>query len=114
MAIKQRKPVTPARRQQTVAAFDELTGNQPHKPLTKGLKRIGGRNNKGRITIWYRGGSHKRRYRVVDFRRDKTGVPAKVVSVEYDPNRSARIALLNYADGEKRYILWPDESGRGR
>ena len=108
MAIKQRKPTTPARRQQTVAAFDELTGSQPHKPLTKGVKRIGGRNNKGRTTIWYRGGSHKRRYRVVDFRREKIGVPAKVVSVEYDPNRSARISLLHYADGEKRYILWVD------
>jgi large subunit ribosomal protein L2 len=107
MAIKQHKPTNPARRQQTVATFDELSTRQPHKPLTKGVKRIGGRNNRGRITIWYRGGGHKRRYRVVDFRRDKTGVPAKVASIEYDPNRSARISLLHYADGEKRYILWP-------
>jgi large subunit ribosomal protein L2 len=108
MAIKQHKPTNPARRQQTVAAFDEITTGKPHKPLTEGRKRIGGRNNKGRTTVRFRGGSHKRRYRVVDFRREKTGVPAKVASVEYDPNRSARISLLHYADGEKRYILWPD------
>ncbi len=114
MAIKQHKPTNPARRQQTVAAFDELTIGQPHKALTEGRKRISGRNNKGRITIWYRGGGHKRRYRVVDFRREKTGVPAKVATVEYDPNRSARIALLHYADGEKRYILWARRPGGGR
>ncbi len=107
MAIKQHKPTSPARRQQSVASFDELTTAKPYKPLTSGKKRIGGRNNRGRITIWYRGGSHKKRYRAVDFRREKHGVPAKVASVEYDPNRSARIALLHYADGDKRYILWP-------
>ncbi len=106
MAIKQHKPTSPARRQQSVATFDELTRRKPLKALTKGKKRIGGRNNQGRITVWYRGGGHKRRYRMIDFRRDKHGVPAKVASVEYDPNRSARIALLHYADGEKRYILW--------
>ncbi len=107
MAIKQHKPTSPARRQQSVASFDELTTAKPYKPLTSGKKHIGGRNNRGRITIWYRGGSHKKRYRAVDFRREKHGVPAKVASVEYDPNRSARIALLHYADGDKRYILWP-------
>ncbi len=108
MAVKKRKPTNPASRYQEFADFKELTTkNTPHKPLTKGKKRIGGRNNKGHQTIWFRGGGHKRRYRQVDFRRDKDGVPAKVATVEYDPNRSARIALLNYADGEKRYILWP-------
>jgi large subunit ribosomal protein L2 len=91
----------------TVVTFDELTTDQPHKPLTKGKTRISGRNNKGRITIWWRGRGHKRRYRVVDFRRDKIGVPGKVASIEYDPNRSANIALIHYADGEKRYILQP-------
>ncbi len=106
MAIKQHKPTSPARRQQSVATFDELTRRKPLKALTKGKKRIGGRNNQGRITVWYRGGGHKRRYRKIDFRRDKHGVPAKVASIEYDPNRSARIALLHYADGDKRYILW--------
>lgn len=107
MAIKQHKPTNAARRFQTVAAFDELTRSKPEKSLTEGLATKGGRNNKGRITVRFRGGRHKRRYRVVDFRRDKTGVPAKVKAIEYDPNRSARIALLFYADGEKRYILWP-------
>jgi len=107
MAIKQHKPTNPARRSQTVAAFDELTRSKPEKALTEGLSTKGGRNNKGRVTVRFRGGRHKRRYRVVDFRRDKTGVPAKVAAIEYDPNRSARIALLFYADGEKRYILWP-------
>ena len=107
MAVKRRKPTNPASRFQEYASFDELTTNRPHKPLVEGKKRIGGRNNKGRQTIWFRGGGHKKRYRLVDFRRDKHGVPARVASVEYDPNRSARIALLHYLDGEKRYILWP-------
>ncbi len=107
MGIKQHKPTSPARRFQTVSTFEELSGSGPHKPLTKGKKRISGRNNKGRQTIWFRGGGHKRRYREIDFKRDKAGVPAKVASIEYDPNRSAHIALLHYADGEKRYILWP-------
>ena len=87
--------------------FQELTTNRPKKSLTAGKKRIGGRNNKGRMTIRFRGGGHKRRYRLVDFKRNKPGVPARVATIEYDPNRSARIALLHYADGDKRYILWP-------
>ena len=106
MAIKQRKPTNPASRFQTYPEFDELTQTRPHKALTKGKKRSGGRNNQGEITIWFRGGAHKRRYRQIDFKRNKHGVPAKVASIEYDPNRSARICLLHYADGEKRYILW--------
>ncbi len=107
MGIKKRKPTNPASRFQETPDFAEVTASSPHKPLTSGKKKISGRNNKGRITIRFRGGGHKRRYREVDFRRDKHGVPAKVASIEYDPNRSARIALLHYADGEKRYILWP-------
>ena len=107
MGIKQLKPTNPASRFASTPTFDELTGAKPHKALTEGKKASGGRNNKGRIAIRFRGGAHKRRYRVVDFRRSKPGVPAKVVSVEYDPNRSARIALLHYADGDKRYILAP-------
>lgn len=106
MAIRQFKPTNPGSRFQTVSTFEELTSQKPHKALTEGKKRSGGRNNKGRTTIWFRGGGHKQRYRIVDFKRDKHGVPAKVASVEYDPNRSARIALLHYSDGEKRYILW--------
>ncbi len=113
MALRQIKPNNPASRFQTVSTFDEITKVQPEKSLTKGKKRIGGRNNLGQTTIWFRGGGHKRRYRKIDFRRDKHGVPAKVAAVEYDPNRSARIALLHYADGEKRYILWPDKLAVG-
>jgi large subunit ribosomal protein L2 len=108
MPIKERKPVNSSSRFQTYLTFEELTSVQPHKALTKGKSKTGGRNNQGQLTSWWRGGGHKRRYRVIDFKRDKHGVPAKVASVEYDPNRSARIALLNYADGEKRYILWPN------
>ena len=107
MAIKGFKPTSPGRRGMTVVTFDELTTDSPHKPLTEGKTRISGRNNRGRITIWWRGRGHKRRYRIIDFRRDKIGVPGKVASIEYDPNRSANIALINYADGEKRYILQP-------
>lgn len=107
MGIKQYKPTNPASRGQSFSTFEELTTARPYKPLTQGKKRIGGRNNKGRITVRFRGRGHKRRYRIVDFRRDKRGVPARVATVEYDPNRSARIALLHYADGEKRYIVWP-------
>ncbi|MEZ5331501.1 MAG: 50S ribosomal protein L2 [Thermoanaerobaculia bacterium] len=107
MAIKQRKPTNPASRFQTQLTFDEITRSTPEKSLTEGKKRIGGRNNKGRVSVRFRGGAHKRRYRRIDFRRDKHDVPATVAAVEYDPNRSARIALLHYADGEKRYILWP-------
>jgi len=107
MAIKAFKPTSPGRRFQTVLTYDELTTNEPYKPLTEGKNRINGRNNKGRITIRHRGRGHKKRYRIVDFRRDKIGVPGKVASIEYDPNRSSNIALINYADGEKRYIIQP-------
>jgi large subunit ribosomal protein L2 len=92
----------------TTLDFSDLTAKKPERSLTEPLKKTGGRNSRGRVTIWFRGGGHKRRYRVIDFRRDKKGVPAKVAAIEYDPNRSARIALLTYADGEKRYILAPD------
>jgi len=109
MPIKKRKPTNPASRFQEYASFEEVTKTSPEKSLTRGKKRSGGRNNQGEITIWWRGGGHKRRYRRIDFKRDKHGVPAKVAAVEYDPNRSARIALLHYADGDKRYILWPHQ-----
>lgn len=92
----------------TVSSFEEITKTDPERSLTCTLKKHSGRNNNGRITVRHQGGGHKRLYRIVDFRRDKTGVPGKVVSIEYDPNRSARISLIQYADGEKRYILWPD------
>jgi large subunit ribosomal protein L2 len=107
MAIKKRKPTNPASRFQEYAGFDELTASTPHKPLVTGTKRSGARNNKGQITVRFRGGGHRQRYRDIDFRRDKAEVPAKVATIEYDPNRTARICLLHYADGEKRYILWP-------
>ena len=87
--------------------FDEITTSEPHKPLVEPLRQSGGRNNHGELTSWWRGGGHKRNYRVIDFKRDKPEIPAKVSTIEYDPNRSARIALLTYADGEKRYILHP-------
>lgn len=107
MGIRKLKPTSPGRRFQTVNDFAEITRDKPEKSLLAPLKKTGGRNNKGRITAWHRGGGHKRRYRIIDFKRDKHGVPAKVRSIEYDPNRSAYIALLVYADGEKRYILAP-------
>ena len=107
MAIKAYRPTTHTRRYHSVVRTDDLTTDKPLKALIKPLHKSGGRNSLGRQSIWHRGGGHKRRYRVIDFRRDKIGVPAKVASVEYDPNRSARIALLHYADGEKRYILQP-------
>ncbi|MEP7272592.1 MAG: 50S ribosomal protein L2 [Acidobacteriota bacterium] len=107
MGIKKLTPTSPARRYQTYLTNDELTGVAPHKPLMESKKRTSGRNNLGRITIRHRGAGHKRHYRIVDFKRDKTGIPGKVATVEYDPNRSARIALINYVDGEKRYILAP-------
>jgi large subunit ribosomal protein L2 len=113
MALKRYKPTTPTLRYRTTSDFSSLTRTEPEKSLVEPLKRKGGRNNKGRISMRHRGGGHKRRYRVLDFRRDKFGIPAKVASVEYDPNRSARIALLNYADGEKRYILAPVGLGVG-
>jgi large subunit ribosomal protein L2 len=107
MAIKTYRPVTATRRFQTAVVRDELTTDRPHKPLTLPKQRTGGRRNAGDITSWHRGGGHKRKLRLIDFKRDKAGVPAVVASVEYDPNRSANIALLNYADGEKRYIIHP-------
>ena len=107
MAIKKYKPTTPGRRDMTVLDYAEITKNGPEKSLTKGKKSTGGRNNNGRITTRFRGGGAKRRYRDIDFKRDKDGIPATVKSIEYDPNRSANIALIAYADGEKRYILAP-------
>ena len=107
MAIKTYRPVTPTLRFQTTLVNDELTTNRPHKPLTEPKMETGGRRNRGDLTIWHRGGGHKRKLRIIDFKRDKAGIPATVASIEYDPNRSARIALLSYADGEKRYILHP-------
>ncbi|RMF84063.1 MAG: 50S ribosomal protein L2 [Nitrospirae bacterium] len=107
MAIRKYKPTSPGRRHQSVPDFSEITRTTPEKSLLAPLKKSGGRNNLGRITSRRRGGGHKRRYRIIDFKRNKDGVPAKVASIEYDPNRSARIALLHYADGEKRYILAP-------
>ena len=107
MAIKTFKPYTPSRRHAALPAFDEITTAKPERSLSKGLHRKAGRNSSGRITVRHRGGGHKRRYREIDFRRNKFDVPAKVATIEYDPNRSARIALLHYLDGEKRYILAP-------
>src|SRR5216110_1936322 len=107
MAIRRYKPTSAGRRFMTVSAFDEITKRKPEKALTSKLTKKGGRNNNGRITTRHQGGGHKRRYRVIDFKRQKDGVPAKVAAIEYDPNRSARIALLNYADGFKSYILAP-------
>ena len=107
MPVKQYKPTSPGRRGATGYTFEEITRRKPEKSLTFGKKQNAGRNNRGRITVRHRGGGHKRRYRIIDFKRDKHGIPAKVASVEYDPNRTARIALLHYVDGEKRYIIWP-------
>jgi large subunit ribosomal protein L2 len=107
MPIRKYKPTSPGRRFQTVQVFDEITATKPHKPLTEPLHRSGGRNNSGQLTSWWRGGGHKRLYRVIDFKRSKHDIPAKVLTIEYDPNRSARIALVAYADGEKCYILQP-------
>ena len=107
MPVKKFKPTTPGRRGMTVASFVEITTSTPEESLLRPLHKKGGRNNNGRITSRWIGGGHKRQYRLIDFKRDKDGVPAKVASIEYDPNRSARIALLHYSDGEKRYILAP-------
>ena len=107
MAIKTYRPTTQTLRYRTTLVNDDITTKQPHKPLLEPKQRTGGRRNSGDITLWHRGGGHKRKLRIVDFKRDKTGIPATVVSIEYDPNRSSRIALLAYADGEKRYILQP-------
>lgn len=109
MGIKKFKPTTPTLRYRTVADFAEITTTVPEKSLLKPKKKTGGRNNRGRVTSRRRGGGHKQLYRIIDFKRDKLDIPAKVATIEYDPNRSARIALLHYADGEKRYILAPDK-----
>ncbi|MDR5693960.1 MAG: 50S ribosomal protein L2 [Armatimonadota bacterium] len=108
MGIKKFKPITPGRRFFTVSTFEEITKEEPEKSLLAPLKKSAGRNAQGRVTVRHRGGGHKRMYRIIDFKRDKDGIKAKVAAIEYDPNRSARIALLHYADGEKRYILAPD------
>src|SRR5262245_55845464 len=114
MPIKTFNPTSPGRRFQTMLDFSELTVESPHKPLTSGKKSTGGRDNRGLISVRFRGGGHKKRYREIDFRRDKDGVPAKVETIEYDPNRSARIALLLHRRGERRYILAPDGLKVGR
>ncbi len=108
MGIKKYRPVTPSSRFRTIPTFEEITSTVPEKALLRPLKKTGGRNNKGRITSRHRGGGHKRHYRVIDFKRDKHNIPARIAAVEYDPNRSAYIALLHYIDGEKRYIIAPD------
>jgi len=114
MGIKSYKPVTPGLRHRTGYTFEELTKPLAPKSLRKAMRKSGGRNNHGRVTADHRGGGHKRAYRMIDFRRDKYGIAATVAAIEYDPNRSARVALLNYADGEKRYILAPDGLTVGR
>ena len=108
MSLKKFKPTTPGQRHKVVSDYSEVTASKPEKSLTKGYSKSGGRNNTGKMTMRYIGGGHKRKYRVIDFKRNKHNIPAKVHSIEYDPNRSARIALLVYADGEKRYILAPE------
>ncbi|WP_315436761.1 50S ribosomal protein L2 [uncultured Selenomonas sp.] len=108
MAVKSFKPYSAGRRFMTVSSFDEITTGKPEKSLTVRLTKTGGRNQQGKLTVRHRGGGHKRLYRIIDFKRTKDGIPARVATIEYDPNRSARIALLNYADGEKRYILAPN------
>ena len=107
MAIRKRKPTSPGRRFQTVSDFGDITRDRPEKSLTTSKPKTGGRNSYGRMTARHRGGGHKQQYRIIDFKRDKDGVPAKVAAIEYDPNRNARIALLHYRDGEKRYIIAP-------
>jgi large subunit ribosomal protein L2 len=107
MAIKTYRPITPGRRFATVSSFDEITKTTPERSLVESKKSNAGRNSAGRVTIRHRGGGHKRKYRIIDFRRDKFNIPAKVAAIEYDPNRSANIALLHYVDGEKRYIIAP-------
>ena len=107
MPVKSYKPTSPGLRQRTTSDFSEITKSAPEKSLTRGKLKTGGRDSRGHLTSWWRGGGHKKRYRDIDFKRDKHGIPAKVASIEYDPNRSARIALLAYADGEKRYIVAP-------
>ncbi len=113
MGIKTNKPISSGRRFQTHSTFEEITRNRPEKRLVRPLKKSGGRNSLGRMTVRHRGGGHKRRYRLIDFKRDKDGIPSVVTSIEYDPNRSSNIALLHYVDGEKRYILAPHQVGIG-
>ncbi len=113
MGIKKFRPITPARRQMTVSTFEEITKKEPEKSLLVALKNKAGRNAHGKITVRHRGGGNKRKYRIIDFKRNKDGIPGKVAAIEYDPNRSANIALINYADGEKRYILAPNKLGVG-
>lgn len=108
MAVRKLKPVTPGQRHKIIGAFDTITASTPEKSLLKPMQRSGGRNSQGRMTMRYIGGGHKKRYRVIDFKREKDGIPARVESIQYDPNRTARIALLVYADGEKRYMLAPN------
>lgn len=108
MPVKSFKPTSPGRREMTVSAFEEITTDKPERSLVENLKQHSGRNNKGRLTVRHRGGGHKRLYRLIDFKRNKDNIPAKVATIEYDPNRSANIALLHYVDGEKRYILAPN------
>ncbi|MEW5924492.1 MAG: 50S ribosomal protein L2 [Candidatus Zixiibacteriota bacterium] len=108
MGVKKFKPVTPSQRFRTVSTFEEITSIMPERALLEPMKKSGGRNNKGRVTARHRGGGHKRFYRLIDYKRDKRDIPSRVASIEYDPNRSANIALLHFADGEKRYILAPD------
>lgn len=113
MGIKKYKPTSPARRFMSVSTFEEITKTEPEKSLLAPLTSKGGRNSYGRVTVRHQGGGHKRRYRIIDFKRDKDGVPARVASIEYDPNRTARIALLHYVDGEKRYIVAPNKLSVG-
>ena len=108
MAVKKLKPDTPSQRYMSVSTFEELTTNKPYRKLTSPIKKTGGRNNHGRITSRRRGGGHKRRYRIIDFKRNKFDVQGEVITIEYDPNRSSRIALINYSDNEKRYIIAPE------
>jgi len=108
MPVKHFKPITPSLRFKTVSTFEEITKTKPERSLVTKLNKTGGRNNRGRVTSRHRGGGHKRAYRIIDFKRNKIDIPARVAAIEYDPNRSARIALLHYVDGEKRYILAPD------
>ena len=107
MPVKSYKPTSPGMRQRTTSDFSEITKSEPTKSLTRGKLRTGGRDSRGHLTSWWRGGGHKKRLRIIDFKRDKHEIPAKVASIEYDPNRTSRIALLNYVDGEKRYIVAP-------
>src|SRR5690625_4909922 len=108
MAIKKFKPTTGGTRNMSVSDFAEITTDTPEKTLLSPIRKRAGRNNKGRITVRHQGGGHKRKYRIIDFKRDKDGIPGRVATIEYDPNRTANIALINYADGEKRYILAPE------